>query len=203
RGVGDVADHHVVGQCAREYLLHLRAAAREQPQAVPRGSQRADAVGAGEAGAAGDEHAHRRSLPGFASPAPRARAYHPATRRRTRMTLLIWTIGDVKITRIPEVTARLVLAEFFPEATPEAVALHRSWLEPHFLDAEGGILLSIHGLVVDTGELRILVDTCLGPHAIPGFEDLRAGAQDFPGALAAAGYPREAIDIVMCTHLHF
>ncbi|HKA14297.1 MAG TPA: MBL fold metallo-hydrolase [Myxococcota bacterium] len=119
------------------------------------------------------------------------------------MTLLIWTIGDVKITRIPEVTARLVLAEFFPEATPEAVALHRSWLEPHFLDAEGGILLSIHGLVVDTGELRILVDTCLGPHAIPGFEDLRAGAQDFPGALAAAGYPREAIDIVMCTHLHF
>jgi glyoxylase-like metal-dependent hydrolase (beta-lactamase superfamily II) len=119
------------------------------------------------------------------------------------MTLLSWTIGDVKITRIPEVTAKLVLAEFFPEATPAAVAPHRSWLEPHFLDAEGRMSLSIHGLVVDTGDLRILVDTCLGPHAIPGFEALGAGAEDFLGGLAAAGYPRDAIDVVLCTHMHF
>src|SRR5262249_62191732 len=129
----------------------------EAPQVGPGGRHGGTAVGPGEAGAAGDEHAHRRSLPGFASPAPRARVYHLATRRRTRMTLLIWTIGDVKITRIPEVTARLVLAEFFPEATPEAVALHRSWLEPHFLDAEGGILLSIHGLVLHPRGLPLLV----------------------------------------------
>ena len=119
------------------------------------------------------------------------------------MTLLTWTIGTVKITRIPEVTAKLVLAEFFPEATPAAVVPHRSWLEPYFLDAEGKIPLSIHGLVVDTGDLRILVDTCLGPHAIPGFEELAAGAEDFLGGLAAAGYPREAIDVVLCTHMHF
>src|SRR5262245_38154512 len=119
------------------------------------------------------------------------------------MKALAWKIGDVKITRIPEVTAQLVLSEFFAEATPAAVAPHRGWLEPHFLDSEGRIQLSIHGLVVDTGERRILVDTCLGPHALPGYERLGAGAADFLGGLAEAGYPRETIDVVLCTHLHF
>ena len=38
---------------------------------------------------------------------------------------------------------------------------------------------------------------------MPGFEDLADGAEDFLGGLAAAGYPREAIDFVLCTHLHF
>jgi glyoxylase-like metal-dependent hydrolase (beta-lactamase superfamily II) len=119
------------------------------------------------------------------------------------MTRLSWKIGDVTVTRVPEVTAELVLGEFLPEATPAAVAPHRGWLEPHFLRPDGKFEISIHGLVVDTGELRILVDTCLGPHPIQGFEDLRAGAADFLAGLAAAGYPRETIDFVLCTHLHF
>jgi glyoxylase-like metal-dependent hydrolase (beta-lactamase superfamily II) len=119
------------------------------------------------------------------------------------MTVLTWKVGDVTITRIPEVSVQLVLDEFLPDATPAAIALHRGWLEPHFLDPDGKFAISIHGLVVDTGELRILVDTCLGPHAIPGFEDLKQDAADFLAGLAAAGYPRETIDVVLCTHLHF
>jgi glyoxylase-like metal-dependent hydrolase (beta-lactamase superfamily II) len=118
-------------------------------------------------------------------------------------TPLSWRIGDVTITRIPEVAVEMSLAEFLPEASPAAVAPHRSWLEPHFLDADGKFSLSIHGLLVDTGALSILVDTCLGPHPIPGFGDLSAGADDFLAGLAAAGYPRETIDVVLCTHLHF
>jgi glyoxylase-like metal-dependent hydrolase (beta-lactamase superfamily II) len=119
------------------------------------------------------------------------------------MALLRWKIGDVTITRVPEVSARLALAEFFPEATAAAVAPHRAWLEPHFLAPDGHFELSIHGLVVDTGDLRILVDTCVGRHPIPGFDDLAAGASDFLAALTEAGYARESIDIVLCTHMHF
>jgi glyoxylase-like metal-dependent hydrolase (beta-lactamase superfamily II) len=63
--------------------------------------------------------------------------------------------------------------------------------------------LSIHGLVVHADGLRILVDTCLGEHPIPGFDDMRAGAEDFLAGLAGAGHPRESIDVVLCTHLHF
>ena len=119
------------------------------------------------------------------------------------MTLLRWKIGDVTITRVPEVIVKLALGEFLPEATPAAVAPHRGWLEPHFLAPDGTFELSIHGLVVDTGDLRILVDTCVGKHPIPGFDDLAAGAADFLAALADAGYARETIDVVLCTHMHF
>jgi glyoxylase-like metal-dependent hydrolase (beta-lactamase superfamily II) len=119
------------------------------------------------------------------------------------MTPLTWKIGEVAIARIPEVVATLSLGELLPEASPAAVAPHRGWLEPHFLRPDGKFDLSIHGLVVDTGELRILVDTCLGPHPIPGFANLTDGAEDFLAGLAGAGYPRQTIDIVLCTHLHF
>jgi glyoxylase-like metal-dependent hydrolase (beta-lactamase superfamily II) len=119
------------------------------------------------------------------------------------MTAMTWTIGDVTITRIPEVGVSMALGELLPDASPAALAPHRGWLEPHFLDAQGKFELSIHGLVVDTGELRILVDTCLGPHPIPGFDGLSAGGADFLAGLAVAGYPRETIDVVLCTHLHF
>jgi glyoxylase-like metal-dependent hydrolase (beta-lactamase superfamily II) len=114
-----------------------------------------------------------------------------------------WKVGDVTITRIPEVVVKLALGEFLPEATPAALAPHRGWLEPHFLAPDGTFELSIHGLVVDAGELTILVDTCLGPHPIPGFENIGDGAEDFLAGLAAAGHPRESIDVVLCTHLHF
>jgi glyoxylase-like metal-dependent hydrolase (beta-lactamase superfamily II) len=116
---------------------------------------------------------------------------------------LTWQVGDVKITRIPEVVAELPLTGLLPDATEEALAPHRAWLAPHFL-AEGGVFpLSIHALVVDTGARRILVDTCVGQHVIPGFEGLADAAGDFLGTLAAAGYARETFDTVLCTHLHF
>ena len=119
------------------------------------------------------------------------------------MTPLRWRIGDVTITRVPEVAVKLPLDGFLPEATSAAVTPHRRWLEPHFLAPDGSFELSIHGLVVDTGEVRILVDTCVGTHPVPGYPDLTAGAADFLAALADAGYARESIDVVLCTHMHF
>jgi glyoxylase-like metal-dependent hydrolase (beta-lactamase superfamily II) len=119
------------------------------------------------------------------------------------MTPLRWRIGDVTITRVPEVAVKLPLDGFLPEATSAAVTPHRGWLEPHFLAPDGSFELSIHGLVVDTGEVRILVDTCVGTHPVPGYPDLTAGAADFLAALADAGYARESIDVVLCTHMHF
>jgi glyoxylase-like metal-dependent hydrolase (beta-lactamase superfamily II) len=119
------------------------------------------------------------------------------------MSLLTWRVGEITVTRIPEVVTELPLEQLLPEATEAALAPHREWLAPHFLGAGTTFPLSIHGLVVDTGERRILVDTCLGEHAIPGFETIGEDAGDFLGGLAEAGYARETIDTVLCTHLHF
>jgi glyoxylase-like metal-dependent hydrolase (beta-lactamase superfamily II) len=78
-----------------------------------------------------------------------------------------------------------------------------TWLQPHFADENGRLRMSIHALVIETPDRRIVVDTCLGNdkagRRIPHWND-RHGP--FLADLAAAGYPRESIDTVLCTHLH-
>lgn len=114
-----------------------------------------------------------------------------------------WSIGDVTITRIPEVVVAVPPTGLLPEATAAGLAPHRDWLQPHFLRDDGLVDLSIHGLLIETGELRILVDTCLGRHAVPGYELWGQGADDFLMGLAEAGCGRDAVDVVLCTHMHF
>ncbi|MCA9509150.1 MAG: MBL fold metallo-hydrolase [Myxococcales bacterium] len=113
-----------------------------------------------------------------------------------------WRIGDATITRILESVAPVPPAGFFAEATPEAVARHASWLAPHFLDADGHFPLAIQGFVVESCGRRILVDTCMGDREVPAFPDLAMG-DAFVRDLAAAGFARDEIDVVLCTHLHF
>jgi glyoxylase-like metal-dependent hydrolase (beta-lactamase superfamily II) len=114
---------------------------------------------------------------------------------------LSWKVGDVRITRVAESCNPLAPTALYPEATAQALAPHASWLRPHFLDADGNFLLSIHALVVESRGRRILVDTCVGEHRIPGIEGL--GSPAFLGELEQAGFPRRSIDTVLCTHLHF
>ena len=67
---------------------------------------------------------------------------------------------------------------------------------------QGKLIMSVHALVVDTGTRRIVVDTCIGndkERNIPSWSHLQTS---FLSDLAAAGYPRESIDTVLCTHLH-
>jgi glyoxylase-like metal-dependent hydrolase (beta-lactamase superfamily II) len=89
-----------------------------------------------------------------------------------------------------------------PQATREEI-LPIAWLRPHFADEEGRLRLSIHSFIVETPDRRIVVDTCLGNdkkgRRIPHWND-RDGP--FMADLAAAGFPAESIDTVLCTHLH-
>ncbi|MBL8781814.1 MAG: MBL fold metallo-hydrolase, partial [Alphaproteobacteria bacterium] len=89
-----------------------------------------------------------------------------------------------------------------PQATREA-ALQIPWLAPHFMDDEGRLKMSIHALVIEAPGRRMIVDTCLGNdkqgRGVPGWNNLSG---PFLRDLAAAGFARESIDTVMCTHLH-
>ena len=116
---------------------------------------------------------------------------------------LAWDVGDVRITRVVENEVPFALAGLVPEATPEALARHRRWLEPNFLNADGTVTLSIHALVVESSGRRILVDTCVGERRIPGYESLSDGARPFLRELEEAGFAPRTIDVVLCTHMHF
>ncbi len=112
-----------------------------------------------------------------------------------------WQVGRVKITRVVEMEVTGGSRFILPDATPDA-CLPMTWMQPHFMDPEGNLIMSIHALVVDTGERRIVVDTCIGndkQRAIPNWTNLQTA---FLQDLEAAGYPRESIDTVLCTHLH-
>ena len=113
-----------------------------------------------------------------------------------------WRIGEVMITKIVELEVTGGSRFILPQATPEAI-LPISWLQPDFADERGRLRMSIHALVVETPGRRIVVDTCLGNdkenRRIPTWNSLQTS---FLADLAVAGYPRETIDTVICTHLH-
>lgn len=112
-----------------------------------------------------------------------------------------WHIGDVTVTRVVEMEVAGGSRFILPDATREA-CLPLDWMRPHFMDDEGNLVMSVHALVIDTGSRRIIVDTCIGndkERSIPNWSHLQTGFLD---DLAAAGYPRESIDTVLCTHLH-
>lgn len=128
---------------------------------------------------------------------------------RSAEPILTWRVGDVRIAKVPEMLLESGLDDgdiqsegFLPEATCRAL-LEIDWLQPDFITDKGEIKLSFHSLVIDTGERRILVDTCVGNHKHrprhPFWENLNL---PFLEALTQAGYPRETIDTVVCTHLH-
>ncbi len=112
-----------------------------------------------------------------------------------------WQIGKVKITRIIEMEVPGGTRFLLPDALRDVVQ-PISWLQPHFADAEGNLIMSIHALVIETPERKIVVDTCIGndkDRTIPTWNHLQL---PFLEDLQAAGYPREDIDTVLCTHLH-
>jgi len=116
--------------------------------------------------------------------------------------MLNWQVGRVEITRIVEMDLPVPAMMVIPQATPEE--LRKSpWLYPHFVTEDDSTLkVSIHALPVEAPGLKLVVDTCVGnyrPRDITGGEPLRT---PFLQHLAEAGWSRETVDTVVCTHLH-
>ncbi|MCY3811742.1 MAG: MBL fold metallo-hydrolase [Gammaproteobacteria bacterium] len=113
----------------------------------------------------------------------------------------VWQIGGVKISRVVEMEVTGGSRFILPDATRDACRGYR-WMFPHFMDDAGNLVMSIHALVVDTGARRIVVDTCIGNDKVRDIPTWSHLQTSFLADLEAAGYPRESIDTVLCTHLH-
>jgi glyoxylase-like metal-dependent hydrolase (beta-lactamase superfamily II) len=115
--------------------------------------------------------------------------------------MLRWQVGDVTVTRVVESTMRADPAGLLPAATPADWERHRDWLVPDFVTEDGQPLLSIHMLVVESQGQVIVVDCCVGEGKWTPY-DLGERAPLLDG-LRTAGFEPEAVDVVLCTHLHF
>ena len=113
-----------------------------------------------------------------------------------------WTVGRVRITKIVELESIGGTRFILPQIGPEDV-LKLPWMMPHFATPEGRLIMSVHSLVVETPNRRILVDTGLGNHKkgrfVPVWNDLDT---NYLEDLTSSGFPPDSIDTVLCTHLH-
>lgn len=114
-----------------------------------------------------------------------------------------WRIGEFKVTEVQEMPiAEGLLDGLIAEATPEVVR-RIDWMQPDFANESGQTLWDIHCYVVDTGEQVILVDPgCGNGKSLPLQPSWSGLNTPFLERLEDAGYGRDDIDILLCTHLH-
>ncbi|HLJ26295.1 MAG TPA: MBL fold metallo-hydrolase [Candidatus Angelobacter sp.] len=113
---------------------------------------------------------------------------------------LQWRIGGVTVTRLVELEAP-GLSFVLPDAVPENLKAV-PWLAPHFVDAEWEAIASIQAFMVESRGKRIVVDTCVGNDKQLPLRRWTNRKGPFLEDLASAGFNRETIDTVLCTHLH-
>jgi glyoxylase-like metal-dependent hydrolase (beta-lactamase superfamily II) len=113
-----------------------------------------------------------------------------------------WQIGKVRVSQVVEMGPLPTSPRFFFKDPPKDLVERHPWLQPHFANGEGKLLMSIHCFVIESGGRRIVVDTCVGndkQRRNPSWHQLKGS---FLQDLAAAGFAAETIDTVLCTHLH-
>jgi glyoxylase-like metal-dependent hydrolase (beta-lactamase superfamily II) len=115
----------------------------------------------------------------------------------------IWRVGAVSVTQVVEQTMTVEPDRLLPAATAEEVGAI-SWLSSDHVDEQRRLRLSFNSLVVSTPSCLVLVDTCVGNDRegldAAWLNGLQTG---YLQALADAGVDRDAVDVVLCTHLHF
>lgn len=123
---------------------------------------------------------------------------------KKNLDVQVWAVGDITITSVldkdiePEILQGVV-----PDLTPEAVK-QIPWLYPHYADENGNVKGAVQAFIIETGDRRIMVDTCIGDGKnldalLPMWSRLQNA---FLEKLDAAGFSPDSIDTVVCTHLH-
>lgn len=113
-----------------------------------------------------------------------------------------WNIGKVRVTRVLELPPTAFDPAMFIQATRREILDRRDWLCPAFATDEGDIILHFQAFIIEAGGKRIMVDPCIGNDKPRGHPLLNMLDNPFLERLERAGFPRESIDFVLCTHLH-
>ncbi len=115
------------------------------------------------------------------------------------------SVGEFRIDRVIENEEAYIRPEdFLPDFEPEVLARNRDWLEPHYIDPVSGKLnFAFQSYILRNERHTIVVDTCVGnDKQRPGRPNWHLQNRPYLADLAKAGVEPEAVDFVMCTHLH-
>jgi len=114
-----------------------------------------------------------------------------------------WKVGQFTITEVQELPIEVGLLDgLIAEATPESLD-GIDWLYPDFINEAGQILADLHSFVIETGEHVILCDAGCGNGKSYPMQPIWSNLNTpFLDRLQEAGYGRDDVDIVLCTHAH-
>ena len=113
--------------------------------------------------------------------------------------------GDITVSKVDEIGGLSFRPSvLLPAVTgPEALAPHLHWLEPGYYSSKHDrFIMSVHAYLVRTRHHTILIDTCIGNDKPRQNKNWNMRAGSFLDDLSAQGVAPEAVDYVMCTHLH-
>lgn len=114
-----------------------------------------------------------------------------------------FAIGKINLTKVVDSLESTSPRFLYLDTQRSDFDPHLEWLQPHFLDTEKNILLSIHTFLVRTTHHTILIDTCIGnDKEAPAFPQWTGRKGSYLQDLAAIGCAPEAVDYVFCTHMH-
>jgi glyoxylase-like metal-dependent hydrolase (beta-lactamase superfamily II) len=111
-------------------------------------------------------------------------------------------IGEVVVTKVVEAVFHSQTEVLLPGSSTEHLLANRDWLSPQFIDDEGKLLISMHSLLIDADGRKIVVDTGVGDDLPTEFEFMTMPGDKYIRDLQAAGFAPDAVDFVVCTHLH-
>jgi glyoxylase-like metal-dependent hydrolase (beta-lactamase superfamily II) len=112
-----------------------------------------------------------------------------------------WRIGDVEITRVVESETPIPTGFMFGDQKLEILE-QASWLTPYYVTPDRRLVTSIHAFVIDDGDHKIVVDTCVGNDKVRRMPFWNRLQLPFLSHLEELGHPAESVDRVLCTHLH-
>ena len=115
--------------------------------------------------------------------------------------MLNWQVGKVKITSVVEVVIPFPDGRLISQATPQALKAS-PWLFPHFVQETDTLMACVQALLVEAPGLRLLVDSCIGNDKPRGLTGGTSLATPFLQHLDDAGWSRDRVNAVLCTHLH-
>jgi len=115
----------------------------------------------------------------------------------------LFSIGNIRLAKVVESLEPTSPRFLYVDKRKEDFDPHLDWLQPHFVDAEKRILLSIHTFLIQTTHHTIVIDTCIGNDKQNlEFPNWNARQGLFLRDLAAVGCAPESVDYVFCTHMH-
>ncbi len=114
-------------------------------------------------------------------------------------------LGGFQVDRVVESEGPFAPLDFLlPGIAPDLVAAHSDWLQPRHVDpADGQAIMAFQSFVLRTRRHTIVIDTCVGndkPRPLRPTWHLQQ--RPFLARMQAAGVAPEAVDFVLCTHLH-